>query len=244
MLLEKWRRFETYAHWNNRTIIERLSDARIKVRRYAADGSTPTAPENLMVCSLLTGLLAQVGCRDIDCVLGAADPITVIERDCPVQSLVVDADDTGQWQISWTRHEPQTSVVTEQNDVEKIVGTDGLSEPVIRALKQLLVDPSRSWSLAALADACHLSERTLQRRLREANLSFSKIVRLVRIREACRLLETTDLPATAISFCTGFSDSAHFSRDFSASMGLAPRAYRQLFKQTGASSTSGLRFVG
>ena len=247
ILLEKWRRFENYAHWNNRTVIERQSDASISVRRYAADGSTPTAPENLMVCSLLTGLLAQVGCRYIECILGAANPVTIIERDRPVQPLDVDAADTGQWQISWTHHEPQTPVVTEQSKVEKIVGTDGLSEPVIRALEHLLADPSRSWTLAALADACHLSERTLQRRLHEANLSFSKIVRLVRIHEACALLQTTDLPATAIGFCTGFSDSAHFSRDFSASMGLAPRAYRQLFKQTGAggqpSGGSGLSFV-
>ncbi len=234
VLLEKWRRFENYAHWNNRTVIERLSEASISVRRYAADGSTPTAAENLMVCSLLTGLLAQVGCRDIDCILGSSDPVTIIERDCSVQSLVVAAADTSQWQISWTHHEPQTPVVTEQSRVEKIVGTVGLSEPVIRVLEHLLVDPSRSWTLAALADACRLSERTLQRRLREADLSFSKIVRLVRIHEACALLETTDLPATAIGFCTGFSDSAHFSRDFSASMGLAPRAYRQLFKQTEA----------
>jgi AraC-like DNA-binding protein len=41
-------------------------------------------------------------------------------------------------------------------------------------------------------------------------------------------LKDGDVPLTAIGFCAGFSDSAHFSRDFRASMGMTPSDYRAI----------------
>ncbi len=45
----------------------------------------------------------------------------------------------------------------------------------------------------------------------KAGLSFSGLVRLVRIHEAYRLLKHHPTPLTVVDFCSGFSDSAHFS---------------------------------
>ena len=78
----------------------------------------------------------------------------------------------------------------------------------------------------ALAREAGLSKRSLQRRLHDADVSFSQLVRLARIHEACRLLTGTDASVTTIGFCAGFSDSAHFARDFRASVGMTPSAYR------------------
>jgi AraC-like DNA-binding protein len=77
-----------------------------------------------------------------------------------------------------------------------------------------------------MARTLGLSTRTYQRRLRDAGLSFSALVRAVRVHEACRLLTDTDTTITAAGFCAGFCDSAHFSRDFRASLGMTPSAYR------------------
>jgi AraC-like DNA-binding protein len=87
-------------------------------------------------------------------------------------------------------------------------------------------DVARQWKVGELAREAGLSTRSLQRRLGDAELSFSRLVRLVRIHEACRLLKDSDAPITSIGFCAGFSDSAHFSRDFRASMGMTPSDYR------------------
>ncbi|WP_160116021.1 helix-turn-helix domain-containing protein [Candidatus Halocynthiibacter alkanivorans] len=48
----------------------------------------------------------------------------------------------------------------------------------------------------------------------------------MRIFEACHLLKPGNTPLTVIGFCAGFSDSAHFSRDFRASVGLTPSEFR------------------
>ncbi len=229
ILLEKWHRFERFAHWNNRTKIERLSDTRLHMRRYAVDGTTPTMAENLMVCGLLVGLLGRVGCRQIDCDLGARNPARIVRSGCLVVSGI-DPADTAEWAISWVDHQSPREPIVMPDKLQDLIERYGLSGVGALAVRQLHSDPSRSWSLATLASACHMSRRTLQRRLHEADLSFSKIVRMVRVHEACHLLQTTDMPATAIGFCAGFSDSAHFSRDFSASTGVAPSAFRQLMR--------------
>ncbi len=229
VLLEKWRRFERFAHWNNRTEIVRQSDTRLHMRRYAVDGTTPTVAENLMVCGLLVGLLGQIGCRQIVCDLGALKPTRIVQNDRFAVDGI-DPVDTGEWTLSWADCQPPREPATMPDKVQELLQRNGLSGVVAEAVQRLHADPSRSWSLAALASACHLSRRTLQRRLLDADLSFSKIVRMVRVHEAGHLLQTTDLPATAIGFCAGFSDSAHFSRDFSASTGVAPSAFRQLMR--------------
>jgi AraC-like DNA-binding protein len=89
-----------------------------------------------------------------------------------------------------------------------------------------MLDVARQWKVGELARETGLSTRSLQRRLGGAQLSLTRLVRLVRIHEACRLLKNTDAPLTTIGFCAGFSDSAHFSRDFRASTGMTPSDYR------------------
>lgn len=49
----------------------------------------------------------------------------------------------------------------------------------------------------------------------------------VRIREACRLLRSTDHQITEVAFEVGFSDSNYFARQFRSTMGVSPREYRK-----------------
>ncbi|MBL8096413.1 MAG: substrate-binding domain-containing protein [Anaerolineales bacterium] len=52
-------------------------------------------------------------------------------------------------------------------------------------------------------------------------------LRRYRIRQACELLRTTDLPITQVALHVGFSDGAHFARTFQRETGLTPKAYRR-----------------
>jgi AraC-like DNA-binding protein len=75
------------------------------------------------------------------------------------------------------------------------------------------------------------------------DFSFSLLVQLVRIHEACRRLKDSDTPITLISFYTGFCDSAHFAREFRACTGMTPSRYRA-FIQNGSRKTASTGFGG
>ena len=53
------------------------------------------------------------------------------------------------------------------------------------------------------------------------------------MREARRHLVYTSLPVTTIAYALGFADPAHFSRVFSRTEGLSPRAFREHMARIG-----------
>ncbi len=235
-VLEKWRRCEVFGHSKNRLRIRLVHERCATFRRYMEGGGTPTAPENLLICGLIIALLEESGCLGLRCDMplngGGAHRI----REDGRFSLPADAGSlaTGRWRIEWRSFSSRlesAAAAAEPPDVP----LPGACEPALRALIRRLVrllaaDASRPWKVQDLAREAGLSGRTLQRRLHKAALSFSQLVRLVRIHEACRLLKIPEVPITAIGFCAGFSDSAHFSRDFRASMGMTPSDYRQVWR--------------
>ncbi len=58
-------------------------------------------------------------------------------------------------------------------------------------------------------------------------LSVSHFVNGYRVREACRLLETTDLPVTRVMLEAGFLTKSNFNREFQRLAGASPSAWRQ-----------------
>ena len=86
----------------------------------------------------------------------------------------------------------------------------------------------RRVGIAELRAITHMSESSLLR-------AFKKTVGLspigyhlrLKVRRACRLLESPDLPITEVAYLAGFSDSNYFSREFRKVTGMSPRAYRK-----------------
>ena len=232
VLFDKWRRFEVFSHSKNRVEIEITSENQARFNRYSKGGGIPTVSENLLICGLIIGLLEGIGCRGLWCdmamqrggVARIRDKRFFWLPDNPA-SLV-----TGDWTIGWKAHSVPNDICVTGNDLPQIdlpLIPDASLAALVKAVTDLLMrDVARQWKTGELARAVGLSTRTLQRRLGEAGLSFSRLVRLVRIFEACRLLKPGDTPLTVIGFCAGFSDSAHFSRDFRASVGLTPSEFR------------------
>jgi len=52
-------------------------------------------------------------------------------------------------------------------------------------------------------------------------------LRRYRIRQACKLLETTNHSMMQVALAVGFADGAHFTRTFQREVGVTPRAYRR-----------------
>lgn len=74
-----------------------------------------------------------------------------------------------------------------------------------------------------------MSEPTFSKYFKRASgLTFSGMVKKLRIANACKLLEQTDTSVSSICSAVGYSNLANFNRQFLAEMGMTPSAYRNL----------------
>lgn len=86
-------------------------------------------------------------------------------------------------------------------------------------------------ALARVTELSTIPERTLKRRFRAATgSSLIQYLQNLRVEEAKRLLESTDLPVEDISEQTGYSDASFFRRLFKRLTGLTPSKYRKMFQ--------------
>jgi transcriptional regulator GlxA family with amidase domain len=89
----------------------------------------------------------------------------------------------------------------------------------------------RGVSLAAMATAAGLEQRTLLRRFASATgmtpIEYCRTVRIARARE---LLAGGEFSQKEITASLGYKDVATFSRVFRKATGLAPGAYRKRFR--------------
>lgn len=99
----------------------------------------------------------------------------------------------------------------------------------IRRLQdQIEAGVAEPMSLQALAEAIHVSVRTLQRRFLAATgstpIQYQQALRMLR---AQALLEGGRLPVADIAECVGYSDRVAFGRLFKKHTGMTPAAWRQ-----------------
>jgi transcriptional regulator GlxA family with amidase domain len=83
----------------------------------------------------------------------------------------------------------------------------------------------------AMIKRSKLAERTFKRRFASATgMPPLEYVQRLRIEDAKRRLERTDMPVDEISWRVGYEDAAFFRRLFKRTAGLAPSAYRKRFR--------------
>jgi AraC-like DNA-binding protein len=78
-----------------------------------------------------------------------------------------------------------------------------------------------------VAEIAGMSVRSLQRRLAQYELSYSRLLEQVRFEAAADMLNDPDLHLTDIAYAVGFEHPTHFSRAFRRIAGLSPREYRK-----------------
>lgn len=86
---------------------------------------------------------------------------------------------------------------------------------------------SEQLTLPYIAKALSMSQRTLQRRLKQHNLDFRTLLETNRIEKACWYLVSSEIDITLLSEMLGYRDLANFSRAFKRVKGVAPRKWRQ-----------------
>ncbi len=87
---------------------------------------------------------------------------------------------------------------------------------------------SSSLTLRDTARQLGMSVRTIQRRLKSKQLSFSQLVEQTRQSQALALLADTSMSLTAIASQMGYENTANFHRAFRRWYSLSPSEYRQL----------------
>ena len=218
-LMDRWHRLERFSHGRHRVAAEQLAaDSFRLTHRARDDGPPPTFAESLLVLGLLAVLSEMIGSTAVT----LADATDAVWRShgkwhCPdmnqgIGSVILTA--TGK------------SKATE----ETAKGPD--PDPVSSLRKRVVADPVRRWTVAGLAAETGASPRTLQRRLTERSVSFSRLVTEARVEVAATHLCKANGPGLAeIGFIAGFADQAHFARTFSRAVGTTPSGYRADFGQ-------------
>lgn len=123
-------------------------------------------------------------------------------------------------------------------DDERVLVVEKLYEPDVGRAGKAAVDAGLAYVLEHLAGdirmaeaarLAHMSEPSFSRHFKSASgMTFSDLVRRLRIASACRLLAHSDASVVSISHSVGYRNLANFNRQFRAEMGMTPREYRNL----------------
>ncbi|THT98756.1 AraC family transcriptional regulator [Lampropedia puyangensis] len=96
-------------------------------------------------------------------------------------------------------------------------------------VRQLLANakPGQTYTAESLAQALHVSVRSLHRFLQEDGMSLQKIKDEVHCEKAMQLLLRTSYPVKKVAASVGFDNAKSFTRAFTRWVGVSPSLYRQ-----------------
>jgi len=114
-------------------------------------------------------------------------------------------------------------------------GQNHTSETVARILDYLAENFHESVTLKILSQEVNLSTFRISHLVKEqTGKTVVQHIHQLRIQEAQRLLEQSDLNCTDIAYETGFGDQSYFIKQFRRQMGITPARYRRLYQTTRA----------
>ncbi|MEN8254405.1 MAG: helix-turn-helix domain-containing protein [Verrucomicrobiota bacterium] len=110
-------------------------------------------------------------------------------------------------------------------------GVNPVSPAVGKALDYIAANYTEPISLDDIAAASGLSTFRIAHLLKEATGKTAlQNIHYLRIQEARRLLETSEISCTDIAYETGFGDQSYFIKQFKKWMGITPAKYRKNFR--------------
>jgi AraC-like DNA-binding protein len=116
-------------------------------------------------------------------------------------------------------------------ELESVYAAASATSPLLTQIRAYLEAHLPDANISEAAKALAVSERTLQRRLSEANTTFQDELGQARLRVSERLLLDTDAPLTRIALDVGCASLQHFSAFFRKLTGESPSAWRARHKQ-------------
>jgi len=250
-LIDRWRRLEGYVHSLHRVEVGDVHAGDAVLRHISLEpGSSPSAPEDLVVLGVLLALLEAIGLQDVWAEIEG-------QRVYPeaAESILLRLARralTGTWHIRWrplaqTRDEtPERPRPAHARVPTHLCAALPWPEVAHRCASLVLDDLLQRRTVGDVAHDIGTSARSLQRALTVAGLSYSSVLAEARLRAAGWWLLESTLPIAEVGFLSGYSDQPHFTRDFSRRIGLSPGRYRENFARgatlarRGAQSTARL----
>jgi AraC-like DNA-binding protein len=120
-----------------------------------------------------------------------------------------------------------------EEELRRENGDDNFVERVRVAVQQKLT--GRRPTIDDVADALHISSRTLQRRLQDEGFSFQRVLEDARHRLARNYLNNPVLELNEAAYLLGYEDSNSFVRAFRTWEGVPPARWREQHKVRAAS---------
>ena len=103
---------------------------------------------------------------------------------------------------------------------------NGISEELLEYIR---ANSSEKLTLGKLAKKCCYNPSYFSRVFKAyTGLSLTEYIKTVRIENACRLIETTDMKINDIFIEVGYSDKTRFFRDFKQLKSISPKEYRKV----------------
>ena len=99
--------------------------------------------------------------------------------------------------------------------------------------KLLELLPSGHFTEDAIIQSLHLSQRTLQRKLKEEGTTFKELLDETRRELAKEYVNDSSLSFSEITYLLGFSEQSNFTRAFKRWHGQSPSGYREQMRMTG-----------
>lgn len=226
-LLLRWQRLEKYVH--SRHVIELKWQAKrsVALRHVAQAGTTqPSLAEDLVVLGVILALLNVLGARGITL---KDERNNRLVFDYESKNVFIDPTEPRPdwWIIEWTEMSDGISLIDPVNTNTIRRFFPDWPECAVDTAHAIVNTSVLTPRLANVARQLNMSQRTLQRRLTEVNLPFSKILAETRVRMAASWLINSELSIAEIGFISGFSDQPHFTRTFKSLVGMSPRSYHK-----------------
>ncbi|MBZ4422997.1 helix-turn-helix transcriptional regulator [Myxococcus sp. RHSTA-1-4] len=122
--------------------------------------------------------------------------------------------------------QPDTLAAPLLSKLNDLVAEATGQSPLLRELHQVMKGKLPEVNLSDVAREMGMSERTMQRRLKEAGTSFQAELNAVQVRMAQSLLLETNMKLTAVAVEVGCASLQHFSSLFRKMVGESPSAWR------------------
>ncbi|WP_370280014.1 AraC family transcriptional regulator [Pontibacterium sp.] len=102
-------------------------------------------------------------------------------------------------------------------------------EDIVAQVRAILLDQLSAGTASQenVASSLNMSQRSLQRRLKEVETCYADVLDQIREDLACQYLKQSKIPLISITYLLGFSDPSNFNRAFKRWKGVSPSQYRK-----------------